>query len=206
MSYKKRSEWKDDFVDTGKTLTEEDLLNTEPPHKKESSQQKTEEPKAQNPHKVEVNQSNNESLKNDSLKEDKSKEYLEMAQRVQAEFDNFRRRNLDIASTSRKDGIAFAVQELLPVLDTINSAKRQLMDENLAKSLDLIYKQTLDCFSKLGVTKIEAKGKPFDPVYHNAIMTEAVDGVEPDIVLDEFQEGFMIDGRVIRHSVVKVST
>jgi molecular chaperone GrpE len=185
MAHKKRKDWKDDFEDTGKTLTEEELENNEN-------------------NTASVNIKNLANLEEE--KPDKALEYLEMAQRIQAEFDNYRRRNLDIASNSRKEGIVQAVEQLLPVLDTINSAKRQLMDENLAKSLDLIYKQTLDCFSKLGVTKIEAIGKPFDPNYHNAIMTEHVDDMEPDIVIDEFQEGFVMDGKVIRHSVVKVSS
>ena len=137
--------------------------------------------------------------------DDKAKEYLDMAQRIQAEFDNYRRRNLDIAKNSRQDGIIHSVTELLPVVDTIKSAQRQVQDETFAKSIDLIYKQIIECFAKLGVTKIEAVGKPFDPNYHNAIMAEEANGVEPDMVIEEFQEGFMIDGRVIRHSVVKVS-
>ena len=146
-----------------------------------------------------------EESQSQAKQEDKSKEYLDMAQRIQAEFDNYRRRNLDIAKNSRHDGIIHAVTELLPVVDTIKSAKRQIQDENFAKSIDLIYKQLIDCFAKLGITKIEAVGKPFDPNYHNAIMAEEAKGVEPDMVLEEFQEGFMMDGRVIRHSVVKVS-
>lgn len=186
MAHKKRKDWKDDFEDTGKVLTEDEL---------DSEDNNTEH--------VDVE---NLSIDLDEEKSNKAQEYLEMAQRVQAEFDNYRRRNLELASSSRKDGIIYAIEQLLPVLDTINSAKRQLMDENLSKSLDLVYKQTLDCFAKLGVTKIEAIGKPFDPNYHNAIMTEHVDNVEPDMVLDEFQEGFVMEGKVIRHSVVKVSS
>ena len=142
---------------------------------------------------------------NQPNQDDKAKEYLDMAQRIQAEFDNYRRRNLDIAKNSRQDGIIHSVTELLPVVDTIKSAQRQVQDETFAKSIDLIYKQIIECFAKLGVQKIEAVGKPFDPNYHNAIMAEEADGVEPDMVIEEFQEGFMIDGRVIRHSVVKVS-
>ena len=185
MAHKKRSEWKDDFQDTGKTFTEEDLMKTD---EKPQDMQESNSP-----------QNGNAEL------ESKAQEYLQMAQRVQAEFDNYRRRNLDLAKNSRHDGIIFAVEQLLPVLDTINSAKRQLVDENLSKALEQVYKQTLECFAKLGVSKIEAVGKPFNPHLHNAIMTEHVEGTEPDIVLDEFQEGFEIDGRVIRHSVVKVS-
>ena len=186
MSHKKRKDWKDDFEETGKTLTEDDL---------ETEENNT---ATVNTQKLSENIS--------ETKPSKEQEYLEMAQRIQAEFDNYRRRNLEIVSSSRKDGIIQAIEALLPILDTINSAKRQVMDESLFKSLDLIYKQTLDCFSKLGVSKIEAVGKPFDPNYHNAIMAEHIEGTEPDIVIDEFQEGFVIDGRVIRHSVVKVSS
>lgn len=168
----------EEAVDTGHIMTEEELndLTTE-----------NREPKVE----VSVN--------------DKSQEYLEMAQRLQAEFDNYRRRNLDIAKNSRQEGIVQAVTELLPVIDTINSAKRQIIDETYLKSMELIYKQTIDCFAKLGVKKIEAIGKPFDPNLHNAIMAEEVPDIKPDIVIDEFQEGFVLDGKVIRHSVVKVS-
>ena len=182
MTHKKREKWNQDFVDTGKTFVDEDLEEQEDLEKHR--------------HKNE-NESNAESC------EEKMNEYLEMAQRIQAEFDNYRRRNLDVIQKSKQDGIIQAVTELLPILDTINSAKRQIADENMAKSIELIYKQTLDCFANLGVKKIEAVGKPFDPNYHNAIMAEEVNGVEPDMVLDEFQEGFEINGKVIRHSVVK---
>ena len=187
MSYKKRSEWEDDFVDTGKVFVDDSL--EEQVDAKKQAKHDAEEKHAEATEKA----------------NEKANEYLEMAQRLQAEFDNYRRRNMDLAKTSRHDGIVYAVEQLLPVLDTINSAKRQMVDDAMASAIDLIYKQTLDCFAKLGVQKIEAVGKPFDPNYHNAIMTEHIDGTEPDIVLDEFQEGFVMNGKVIRHSVVKVS-
>lgn len=162
--------FEEEFEDTGKVLTEEELnLDTETPKQN-----------------------------------GKEQEYLEMAQRVQAEFDNYRRRNQDALFLSRQDGIAYAVDSLLPVIDSINSAKRQITDEAFLKSIELLYTQTLSCFEKLGVKKIEALGKLFDPTLHNAIMAEDVDG-EPDMVIEEFQEGFELNGKVIRHSVVKVS-
>lgn len=133
----------------------------------------------------------------------KEQEYLEMAQRLQAEFDNYRKRNQDAQFLARQDGIAYAVETLLPVVDSINSAKKQIKDESFLKSIELLYGQTLSCFEKLGVKKIEALGKPFDPTLHNAIMI--ADGGEPDVVLEVFQEGFELNGKVVRHSVVKVS-
>lgn len=180
MAKKKVEEQFDEPVDTGRFVSEEEL-------------DEIDENQTNQPSETETNQL------------DKSQEYLEMAQRLQAEFDNYRRRNMDLAKNSRQDGIIYAVEQLLPVVDTISSAKKQVTDENFIKSLELIYKQTLDCFSKLGVTKIEALGKPFNPIYHNAIMAEEVEGAEPDMVIDEFQEGFMLGDKVIRHSVVKVS-
>lgn len=162
--------FEEDFEDTGKVLTEDEL-----------------------------------SLDNQTLNQSsKEQEYLEMAQRVQAEFDNYRRRNQDAVFLSRQDGIAYAVDSLLPVIDSINSAKRQITDEAFLKSIELLYNQTLSCFEKLGVKKIDALGKPFDPTLHNAIMAQEVDG-EPDMVIEEFQEGFELNGKIIRHSVVKVS-
>ena len=169
----KKKETQNEFQDTGKVLTEEDLETTE-------TNDITEE------------------------KSSKEQEYLEMAQRLQAEFDNYRRRNQDAVFLSRQDGISYAVETLLPVIDSINSAKRQIKDEIFLKSIELLYSQTLSCFEKLGVKKIEALNKPFDPTLHNAIMAEDVDG-EPDMVIEEFQEGFELNGKVIRYSVVKVS-
>ena len=135
----------------------------------------------------------------------KQNEYLGLAQQIQADFENYKKRMQDYSKNARNDGIIFATEKLLPVIDSIASAKRQVTNEAFLASLDLIYKQTLECFERIGVKKIDAVGKPFDPNLHNAVFTEHKDGVEPDIVLDELQEGFTLDGRVIRHSVVKVS-
>lgn len=135
----------------------------------------------------------------------KQNEYLGLAQQIQADFENYKKRMQDYSKNAKYDGIIFAVEKLLPVIDSIASAKRQVTDKSFLSSLDLIYKQILDCFDRIGVKKIDAVGKPFDPNLHNAVFTEHKDGVEPDIVLDELQEGFILDGRVVRHSVVKVS-
>lgn len=172
MKKKQNIQGEEEFVDTGKILTEEDLMEDEKEQKQDIS---------------------------------KESEYLEMAQRIQAEFDNYRRRNQDAQKNAKQDGIIHAVEMLLPVVDSINSAKRQITEPEFLKSIELVYEQTLSCFKNLGVQKIDAINMPFNPEFHNAIMAEEVDGVEPDMVIDEFQEGFEINGKVIRHSVVKVS-
>ena len=132
-------------------------------------------------------------------------QYLELAQRVQAEFDNYRKRNQDAIKEAEARGTMKAVEKLLPIVDSITSAKRQVQDESLKSAIDVLYNQVLQLFSKLNVTKIEAIGLEFDPHKHNAVLTEEVEGVKPDIVLEELQEGFEMGDKVIRHSVVKVS-
>src|SRR5574344_1499083 len=97
-----------------------------------------------------------------------------------------------------------AIISVLPAIDSFKQAKDSISDENVLKGLDLVLNQILGAFEELGVTKIKAKGEMFDPNFHNAVLT----GNEPDmpdgIILDEFQEGFILkNDRVIRHSVVK---
>ncbi|MBQ0017562.1 MAG: nucleotide exchange factor GrpE [Clostridiales bacterium] len=131
--------------------------------------------------------------------------YLEMAQRIQAEFDNYRKRTVESEKQARQKGIIDAVEKILPVIDSIENAKRQVSDEVFKKSIDLINVQLYQCLENLGVKKIDALNKPFNPNFHNAIMTGEDKNFEQDIVLEVFQDGFMLNDKVIRHSVVKVN-
>lgn len=132
-------------------------------------------------------------------------QYLELAQRVQAEFDNYRKRNAEAVKEAEQRGIVKAVEKLLPIVDSITSAKRQLQNEEMKKSIDTLYNQIIQLFGGLNVKKIEAKGLEFNPHKHYAVLTEEVEGVKPDIVLEELQEGFEMGDKVVRHTVVKVS-
>lgn len=131
--------------------------------------------------------------------------YLSMAQRIQAEFDNYRKRTQTAEKEAKQNGIAFAVETLLPIVDSIENAKLQVKDDNLKKAIELINEQLMQSFKKLGVEKIEAFGKEFDPNLHNAIMMGNEENQKENIVLQEFQAGFTLNGKVIRHSVVKVN-
>lgn len=136
----------------------------------------------------------------------KEAEYLELAQRIKAEFENYKKRNQEVVSQSFDNGIAHTVAKLLPAIDSFKQAKASISDENVLKGVDLVLNQILSAFEELGVTKIKAVGEQFDPNFHNAVIV----GNEPDkpneIILDEFQEGFILKNeRVIRHSVVKIN-
>ena len=136
----------------------------------------------------------------------KEAEYLELAQRLKAEFENYKKRNAEVVLQSFDNGVAHTVEKLLPAIDSFKQAKSSIQDENILKGLDLVLSQILNAFSELGVTKISAVGEQFDPNYHNAVMVENNSDLEDNVIVDEFQEGFILKNqRVIRHSVVKIN-
>lgn len=135
----------------------------------------------------------------------KATEYLNLAQRVQADFDNYRKRNEDLFIRAKDDGIAYAVENILPIVDSLTNAKKQVKNKELLENINPLYSQLMKSFEKLNIKKIDAVGQKFDPNFHNAIMAEQLEGVLPDIVLEEYQEGFTLNGKVLRPSVVKIS-
>lgn len=135
----------------------------------------------------------------------KESEYLELAQRIKAEFDNYKRRNADIASQSFNNGVASTVTKLLPVIDSFKQAKANIEDDDTLKGLDLLEGLIIKAFNELNVEKIDCVGKEFDPNYHNAVLT-GEDSTKPDgVILEEYQQGFKLGDRVIRYSVVKIN-
>ena len=138
-------------------------------------------------------------------KSQEAAKYLELAQRVQAEFENYKRRTQTIERDAKERGIVLAVEKLLPVIDSVDNAKKQIKDENIIKALDLINNQIMQSLHGLGVERIEAVGKEFNPNLHNAIMTGSEEGKKEDEIIEEFQAGFKLNEKVIRHSVVKVN-
>lgn len=135
----------------------------------------------------------------------REEEFKEILQRVQAEFENYRRRTENQAPKLKEDGIIYAINKILPVLDSFKSAKQMVKDEEFLNSINLIEKQFNECLSSLNITKIEAEGKMFDPNFHNAVMTGKDEDFEEDMILDVFQDGYKLNDRVIRYSVVKIN-
>ena len=135
----------------------------------------------------------------------KANEYLELAQRIKAEFENYKRRNADLASQSFDNGVATTVGKLLPAIDSFKQAKSSITDESTIKGLDMVLSQILNGFAALGVSKIECVDKDFDPNLHNAVLVGKDENKKDNIVLEEYQEGFVFKDRVIRHSVVKIN-
>jgi molecular chaperone GrpE len=136
--------------------------------------------------------------------EDLNTKYLRLA----ADFQNFRRRT----EKEKNDIYAFANEKfamgLLEVLDNFERAMEHAEDSSdpkFAEGMQLILKQLQGVLEKNKVEEIEALGKPFDPNFHNAVMTEAAEGAQSGTVTKVFQKGYMLNQKVIRPSMVAVA-
>ena len=135
----------------------------------------------------------------------KGEAVLDMARRLQADFDNYRKRNLELGKTARDDGIADTVKAFLPVFDAMVAAEGQITDEHTLEGIAIIKREFVSALGSFGVAPLDALGKPFDPELHNAIYAESKPGSPPNLVTEEIQKGFIRGDKVVRHAVVKIS-
>ena len=147
--------------------------------------------------------------KEEALKEAlaKQEEYLTLAQRIQADFENFRRRNRNVRAEAFDEGAAAFATTLIPVIDNLEraiAAAQNTTDESLKVGVEMVYRQLCDCFTKRGITVIDRKGEPFDPKLENAVMQGTEEDGEPGTVCEVFQKGYMLGESVLRHAMVKV--
>lgn len=146
---------------------------------------------------------------NTELKEAKAKaaEYLAMAQRVQADFENFRRRNESVRADSFAEGKRDVAAAMLPVLDNLERAAEAAAgsaDESLRNGVELVLKQMNEVYKKLNVSPIDRLGEKFDPNLENAILQGTEEEGEPGTVCQVLQKGYMMGEKVLRHAMVKV--
>jgi molecular chaperone GrpE len=137
------------------------------------------------------------------------KEIFENLQRVAADYENFQKRvprQIDDTVTYKKEKI---IKTLLPTLDnlehTVQNAHSAENLNALVKGIRIIYDQLLDALKTHGLEQINALGQKFDPAVHEAITQKAEAGQENDTVLEEFQKGYKLNGRVIRPSRVIIN-
>ena len=133
-------------------------------------------------------------------------ETVNLLQRIQADFDNFRRRNASIRLDSYEEGKRDTVKELLPALDNLERALDAIPTENasLREGIVMVQRQLLESLKKLGLEEVESDCV-FDPTKHEAVMREKVEGKESGEIVVVFQKGYRMGGRIIRHCMVKVA-
>ncbi len=131
---------------------------------------------------------------------------IAVAQRVQADFDNFRRRNACIYADSVEEGARSVIKELLPVLDNLDRALQSAdgIDENWLGGIRMVERQFVESLHKCGLSEIPTDGV-FDPELHNAVMQEEAEGKDSGTILEVLQKGYSVKNRIIRHSMVKVA-
>jgi molecular chaperone GrpE len=129
--------------------------------------------------------------------------------RVQADFDNFRKRTRKEKEEMLQYASLPLIEALLPAIDNLERALlaggESAQADTLMKGVDMVYRQVKQVLEKEGLKEIEALDKPFDPTYHQAVMQETDPEKESGIVLQELQKGYVLKDRVIRPSMVKVN-
>ncbi len=129
--------------------------------------------------------------------------------RLQADFDNFRRRSRLDSEASEKYRAQKLATNMLSALDNFERALKLEADNEQTKSLlqgmDMVYRSLLDALKSEGIEPIEAVGKEFDPHFHQAVMKDENKEFGSNIVTEEFQKGYMLKDRILRPSMVKVN-
>jgi molecular chaperone GrpE len=135
--------------------------------------------------------------------------YLDDLRRLQAEFDNYRKRTLREQTARAAAASQALVTRLLPVLDNFGlavSAAEQSRDfDRMLKGVEMVFGELREVLQGEGLVTIEAEGKPFDPERHEAVVAVEQEGVEPGTVVDVVRTGYELRGRVLRPAMVKVA-
>ena len=145
-------------------------------------------------------------------------EYLELARRTKADFENYRKRVAGQASEAEKRGRAALARELLPVLDNLERAlgttaaspptdeRSNGMESSLAEGVRLVHEELKGILERAGVESYEPSGERFDPEWHEALMTRPGSSDQAGIVLEVVEKGYRLDGQVLRPARVVVGT
>ncbi len=133
--------------------------------------------------------------------------YLDRLARLQAEFDNYRKRAVKEQQDFRDYALADALKQVLPILDSLDRALKteNASTDDFRSGIELIDRQFHDVLSRLGVEPIQAAGQPFDPTFHQAIQMVDTQDVADNHVVDELQRGYRIKDRLLRPAMVRVA-
>ena len=123
--------------------------------------------------------------------------------RLQADFENYKKRNKETAKVMYEEGVADVIEGILPTLDNLEMAILSQKDESFRQGLELVRKAFLDALARYGVQEIEALGKEFDPNVHEAVMNRD-DPENAGKVVEVLKKGYIRNGKVLRHPLVVV--
>ncbi|WP_217586754.1 nucleotide exchange factor GrpE [Lentibacillus saliphilus] len=184
-------------------------METENKHVEEAVETETHDHSEESPEQADSSEEKVEMMKAEykTLKEEKDQLH-ERLLRVQAEYDNFKKRSQKEKEAARKYRSQDLVQEILPVLDNFERALQvdQTDDtKSFIEGMTMIYNQLVNALKSEGVEEIQSVGQPFDPNLHHAIMQVEDEEHDENTVIEEMQKGYLLKDRVIRPAMVKVT-
>lgn len=135
--------------------------------------------------------------------------YLDDLRRLQADFDNYRKRTLREQTARTASASQALVARLLPVLDNfelaVSSAEQSRDFDRMLKGVEMVFGELREVLESEGLVRIEAEGKPFDPERHEAVIAVEEEDTEPGMVVDIVRAGYELRGKVLRPAMVKVA-
>ncbi|MBQ3411694.1 MAG: nucleotide exchange factor GrpE [Oscillospiraceae bacterium] len=169
-------------------------------HEDKENEKSSKKNKKKNDSRIEELEKEKEVLKKSN--EELSDKFL----RKVAEFDNYRKRTEREKLESVSLGVSSALQGILPVYDALClAAENECTDETYKKGVEMTLQTFRNALEKMGVTEMDVLGKPFDPQYHNAVLSDSVEGAESGTVTRVLQRGFMQGDKVLRCAMVAVA-
>lgn len=126
-----------------------------------------------------------------------------IAMRLQADFDNYRKRNASLAEEMKALGKSMVIEKMLTVLDNCDLARKYISDESALTGFNMMERQILDALESFGLKEIDASDKDFDAAYMSAVEREKAEGKEGKVV-DVLAKGYTLNGKVLRPASVKV--
>jgi len=133
-------------------------------------------------------------------------ELTDQLQRLQAEFENFRKRLEKEQESIRNEACVQTIEDLLPIIDHLDRALATPHEKNsFTHGIELIRQEFAKLLEERGVRPMEAKGQRFDPNLHEALLTEENKEATPNTIIEVIEQGYLLGGRVLRHAKVKVT-
>jgi molecular chaperone GrpE len=140
---------------------------------------------------------------------DKAGEYLSLAQRKQAEFENFRKRAAREATAAQERGATKLAKELLPAVDNLERALQHAPDDDddhgFVAGVKHVHADLIGALQRAGIEQFSPQGEPFDPTQHEAVAQTPIEGADPGTVVEVYQRGYRVGETVVRPARVVVA-
>jgi molecular chaperone GrpE len=148
-----------------------------------------------------------------TAKAEKADEYLELAQRTKADFENYRRRASREAAAAQERGVAKLARELLPAVDNLDRALQAAESggesdngaATLASGIKLVHADVIAALARVGIEPYNPEGETFDPQCHEAVAQQPVEGAAPGTIIEVYQRGYKLGDSVLRPARVVVA-